>query len=128
VSVVSTSGYGADPTAATTFIGPTVQVTVAAGQSVYVNATKALGTTTAGGSGQLYLWVCYQTGAAAIQQVGGGILGLQTSANNRNIYAINFDIPMLPAGTYTVGMCGYATTPANWNSNEYGYLTALVHN
>lgn len=127
VSTVSTSGHGADPTATTAFIGPTVQVTVAAGQSVYVNATKALGTTAASSSA-LNLWVCYQTGAAAIQTVGGGILGIQTTANNRNVYAINFDIPGLPAGTHTVGMCGYATTPANWNSNEYGYLTALVHN
>ncbi len=127
VSTVSTSGYGADPTTSIAFLGPTVQVTVAAGQSVYVNATKALGTTLAS-SGTLNLYVCAQTGAAAIQPFGGGILGIQTTANNRNVYAINFDIPGLPAGTHTVGMCGSAATPANWNSNEYGYLTALVHN
>jgi hypothetical protein len=34
----------------------------------------------------------------------------------------------LPAGTYIVGMAGRAAAPANWNNNEWGYVTALVFN
>jgi hypothetical protein len=46
--------------------------------------------------------------------------------NTRVTFGISGVIANLPAGTHTVGMCATAPTPADWNSNEYGYTTVLV--
>lgn len=127
MSATFTSGTGGNPTTATAFIGPTVQVTLAAGQKIFMTANKALGST-AGATG-LGLHACYQSTVAGspIQQIGGGILGQQVPANTRVTFGINADFSAVP-GTYNVGMCGASANAVNWNSNEYGYVTAIVHN
>ena len=32
----------------------------------------------------------------------------------------------LAADSYAVGLCGVSAAAANWNSNEFGYVTAVV--
>jgi hypothetical protein len=131
-TVVFTSGLGANsggvPSAAEDFIGPTVNVTIATGQEIFVTASKALGSSAAGGASDLDIWVCYRSTAvgAPITKVGGGILNLTAPQNARQIYSINGVAVGLPTGTYSVGMCGVSSTAANWNNNEYGYVTAMV--
>ena len=122
-----TTGFGANPTAATAFIAPTTQVTVAANQKVHVVSDRALGTAGAAANG-LNLYICYQLVGGAVTLVGGGSLGHALPANTRILYGLSAVITALPAGTYNVGLCGSAAAPANWNSGEWGYTTALVFN
>jgi hypothetical protein len=121
-----TSGSFTVLTTTTEFIGPTVTVAVAANQKVFINAQQALGSNVAGGANGLDLFVCYKVGAGAASTVGNGMFNVTVAQNQRLIFAVAGITPALAAGSYTVGMCGNATTPANWNNNEYGYLTALV--
>jgi hypothetical protein len=41
---------------------------------------------------------------------------------------LTWDIANLASGTYQVGLCGSSSSAAAWNTNEWGYTTALVHN
>jgi hypothetical protein len=126
VSGTSTSGGGVTPSAALSFLGPTVSVTVGDGQRVYVSSNKALGSTVAGGATDLGLAICYRlAGTADIISVGGWSLGLRVPQNTRVPMGLTAVISGLEAGTYDVGLCG-STSSANWNSNEYGYTSALV--
>ena len=51
---------------------------------------------------------------------------LTAAQNQRQIFSIGAVITGLAAGTYNVGMCGSSSVPANWNSNEYSYTSAMV--
>jgi len=110
------------------FIGPTVDVTVATGQKVYMTANKALGSTVAGGASGLNLYACFRSTVAgsSIFIQGNAMAALQVAQNTRIPFGISWVYQSLAAGTYTVGMCGAAAVPANWNFNEYGYVSALV--
>jgi hypothetical protein len=122
-----------NPTMTLGFIGPTVDVEVAAGSSgILVVATKALGSTAAGGASGLQLAVCWRKGLAdPLKQAGGGIVGIQVPQGARIPMGINAIVTgaalaaSIP-GTITVGMCGSAAVPGNWNSNEFGYVSAVV--
>jgi hypothetical protein len=106
-----------------------VALTLATGQKAHVAATKALGTTVAGGTGfNLDLYICYRSTAAgsAIQTVGSGILNNAAAANTRQLYSMSAAIAPPAGGTYAVGLCGNSTAASSWNSNEWGYVTALV--
>jgi hypothetical protein len=131
VSTAFTSGFGASQVTTTTgFIGPTVNVTITAGQKIFVDVNKALGSSIAGGANSLNLYIGYQSTAAGsnVQSYGGGILGLQCQQNTRQIYSMSGIISGLPAGTYSVGLVGFSPNAANWNNNEYGYVSAMVIN
>jgi hypothetical protein len=132
VSATFNSGLGSNGggvTSTNNFIGPTVNVTITSGQKIYVNVDKALGSFVVGGANGLNIYIGYMlVGGTTPSNYGGGILGLTCLQNTKQIYSINGIISGLPAGTYTVGMTGSATTPANWNNNEYGYITAMVLN
>jgi len=122
-----TSGYGGDPSSTLGFIGPTVSVTVSDGQRVYVSSHKALGSSSAGGAGDLDLYICYRVSGSVITPttVGGGSYNMAVPQNTRVPMGLTAVISGLTAGTYDVGLCGI-TSSANWNSNEYGYTSALV--
>ncbi len=126
LGMVSLSGLGAGPASTLAFIGPTVPVTVDAGERVLVFAQKALGSS--GGASGLNLWICYEPMAGALTAVGGGVFGLRAPANSRTVYGLTAPIPPSPApAQYVVGLCGTAgAQAANWNSNDFGYVTALV--
>lgn len=132
VYAASTSGFGSNPVSGATidFIGPTVNVNVAAGQKVLVTANKALGAAGTPANG-LRLWVCAKSTAAGstITAFGGGIFDLSVPVNTRLEFNMNGIITPIAAGTYSVGMCGYTTqNPSGWTNNEYGYVSALVYN
>jgi hypothetical protein len=120
------SGLGTNPATTLGFIGPVATVTVASGQRVHVSASRALGTTLATAT-SLNLYVCYRASGstATPSTVGGGIWGNRVVANTRVPMGITAVISGL-AGSYTVGMCGSSSDAASWNSNEYGYVSALV--
>jgi hypothetical protein len=109
----------------TAFIGATVSVTITAGQKIFVSSHVALGASGAAASA-LNLAICRQSGGITI--VGGESWGHTAAANQRHNFGLSAVITGLPAGTYIVGLCGYSSNAANWNSNEYGYTSALVFN
>lgn len=129
ISAAYTSGSAVTPTATTAFVGPFLTVAVTStSQRIHVTANQALGSTIAGGASGLNLWICYRTSgsAAAPTTIGGGTFGLQVPQNTRMNFGLSAVIgPSLPAGNYDVGMCGSAPN-ANWNNNEYGYVSAIV--
>jgi hypothetical protein len=122
-----TSGFGNDVTSTFAFVGPTLTVTAAPGQTISVVASKAFGSTVAGGGTGLSLWVCYQSTAAGspLTQIGGGMFNLAIPAGAREVFTLPATVTP-PAGTYLVGMCGSSPTPDTWNSNEFGYITATL--
>jgi hypothetical protein len=133
---VFADGSGAGPVDSATntyaFIGVTAIVTVSStGQVVHVSASKALGSTAAGGAGGLSLSVCRRTlgSAAAPVDIGGEYMeGLRIGPNERLPFSLVTRFVGLTAGTYEVGLCGY-TTPgqgANWNSNEWSRVTVVL--
>lgn len=110
------------------FIGPTATLTVTGTQRIALTASKALGSTIAGGANQLNLYTCYQSTASGspINTIGAGLFGLSVAQNQRTVFTLPGVTPVLAAGTYQVGLCGSSVNSTNWNSNEYGYVTAFV--
>jgi hypothetical protein len=124
---VTNSGFGASPATTNSFISIPVSVTITAGQKVYVAVSKALGSTAAGGANSLNLYMGYQLSTATVPTtVGGGIIGLSCLQNTRQTYSMTWVYTGLPAGTYNFGMVSISSNAANWNSNEYSYVTVLV--
>ena len=124
------SDSGNNPANALAFIGPTAVVTVTdSGQKIVVTCHKGLGSTAAGGASNLDIWIGYRLSGSASDPiaVGSGIYGLQVPQNTRVPIGINGIITNLPPGDYEVGMVGHGySSYANWNNNEYGYVTVLV--
>ena len=126
LGMASVSGLGAGPASALAFIGPTVSVTVDAGERVLVFAQKALGSSI--GASALNLWICFEPTGGTLTVVGGGLFGLRAPANSRAVYGLTAPTPpSATPGRYVVGLCGTAGAQAdNWNFNDFGYVTALV--
>jgi hypothetical protein len=115
------------------WISPVVQVSVSAGQKVLVNGSATLGSTAAGGAAGLQLHVCYaRVGTGKLVMLPPGVWGLQVPQNSRQTFSLSFVVPDIPeSGTYLFGLCGYADSGAsasNWNSNDLGYVSAVVMN
>jgi hypothetical protein len=128
VNMLSASGSGNNPNTIApntwSFVGPTLSVTVTATQRVYMTASKFMGSTT--GASGLGIAACYQSAGGTVNTLGGAKLSGQVPANSRIDWSIQQHY-QLAAGTYTIGMCANpGTTPASWNSNEYGYISALI--
>lgn len=129
VSMTSISGSGANPSGTTAFLAQSLTIAVAStSQKVLVTSHKAFGSAVAGGGLDLNLYICYQVTGGTLTPVGGGVFGLQTPQNTRNLYGLSTTITGLAAGTYTVGLCGLSNFGGSWNNNEYSYTTAIVSN
>ncbi|MDB4957104.1 MAG: hypothetical protein JWO36_4673 [Myxococcales bacterium] len=111
----------------TAFITPTVSVTIAANQKIYASANAGLGSLATAGTA-LNIYMCYQLSGGPVTTWSLGMFGLTSAANSRQVYGISAVMSGLGAGTYAVGMCGSSTSAANWNNNEWGYLSAMVFN
>lgn len=82
----------------------------------------------AGGATGLNLYICYRPLSGTIATIGLGVFDLRTQQNTRNLYGLSAVTPALAAGTYELGLCGSSSNGANWNSNEWGYVSATVFN
>lgn len=96
-----------------------------AGQKVFVTSTAAIGTTAETGAGSLDLDICFVS--AGVVYVSGfeSLYSIRTSYNTRHPYSLSVILPNLAPGSYEVGMCARTSDP-NWNSNDFGYSSALV--
>jgi hypothetical protein len=122
------SGDGNSPTSALAFLSPTVQLKVGAGEAVHAIGSKALGSTADGGGIGLDLFICFRDttiGSPAIS-VGYGIDDLAAPHGSRQLHTLSADFNP-GVGTFQVGLCGSTPSPASWNHNSRGYVTAMVH-
>ncbi len=121
-------GYGADPSTALTFLARPLTVKVTGNtEKVVVNSSKAFGSGPgAEGATDLNLWICSRPEGGSITHHGGGMIGLSVAANTRQVFSLSGVIEPLASGTYEVGLCGYSMRGETWNSNDFGYTTAIV--
>jgi hypothetical protein len=104
-----------------------LSITVAAGQKVLVTANCGLGSVAVGGATNLNLFIGFlATGGTVPSNLGGGVFNMQTPQNTRQMYGLSGVLSGLAPGTYQVGLTGSSSNFANWNNNEWGYVTALV--
>jgi len=125
---VFSNGYGNDPWNTNRFVAPSVTVTVtSSSQQILVTSNKALGSVPGASSMNLYIGYRAVGSTAAPNTVGGGIFGNKVAANTRVIMGMSGVITGLAPGSYDVGLVGISTDYVNWNSNEWGYTTAVVY-
>jgi hypothetical protein len=116
------------PTTSIAFINTPAQLVISgSSQKTHVTATVSLGASAVAASG-LNLYVGYKnlTTGGAVTSVGGGTFGLTCPVNTRSHFTLSAIITGLSAGTYQFGMVGSSSSPANWNNNEWGYVTVMV--
>jgi hypothetical protein len=122
------SGQGNSPTTSLAFLSPTAELAVVSGQRVHVIASKTLGSTATGGGSGLDLFICFRSVSfgAPLNTVGLGIANLATLEKTRQLYTLSADLQP-GVGTYRFGLCGSTSSPSGWNSNDNGYVTAVLH-
>lgn len=129
VSMGYSSGPGNNPSTTTSFIGVTVTVVItSSSQKIHITASKALGSNAAGGATGLNIYPGYQISGGFVSALGGGIFGLTCAQGQRHTYTVNGAITGLPPGTYQFGMVGSSVNAANWNNNEFGYVSYILSN
>lgn len=128
VAMASTSGGVSAPSANSSWLTPRAVAAVSAGDVAHVTANAAFGSHANGGGVDLRIYPCYQLagGAGPLLRIGGGMFGLTTPQGHRSTFGVSGVAQGLPAGTYEFGMCGYSTSPATWNNNEWGYASVIV--
>lgn len=103
-------------------------VTLTETAGIMINSSRTLGTTTGITTGTFNMYICYRnTNGGNLITMGGGMLGLRLPANTRIPFSLSYSTPLLPAGIYEVGLCGACSDPSQWNSNDWGYTTAMAY-
>lgn len=125
VTMAAQSGPPQALTSSPARVGPTVTITTTPGQKVLITASQAFGTTLSSGASGLSLFICRFSGDTATT-LGQGVLGIAASQGNRHIETLSYVHSPSTAGTHTYGLCGSSINSADWNSNEYGYVTAVA--
>lgn len=128
--VLFTSGSGNNPATTNNFLSTTATVTVTGpSQKILVTAHKAFGSTSATGANSLNLYIGYRLSGSTASpfSVGAGIFGNRVTQNTRVTMGMSGVISGLAAGSYSVGLVGLSADAANWNDNEYSYVTAVVY-
>lgn len=110
-----------------TFLAQPLTLTVADGDRVLVNSSKAFGSTLWTGGLELNLWICSQPEGGTIGHHGFGVLNLAVASGSRHLFTVSEMLDGLAPGTHQVGLCGYsANNSGSWNSNDFSYTTAIV--
>jgi len=96
---------------------------------IMIHSTRGLGSTAGVNStGALNLYLCYRNiNGGSLVTIGGGIFGLTVPAGTRIPFSLSSTTGFLAPGTYEVGLCGTTNAPLQWNSNEFGYTTAMAY-
>lgn len=96
---------------------------------ILIHSTRGMGSTTGVNStGSLNLYLCYRNiDGGSIVSIGGGIFGLMVPAGTRIPFSLSSTTGFLAPGNYEVGLCGTTNAPLQWNSNEFGYTTAMAY-
>ena len=120
------SGASNTPGPTMQFLSPPVTVTVGAGDSVFVSASRAFGSVYSAGAQSLSLWIGRrQLPSGSIVVLGSGMIGNRVTRNTRQPFALSGIMSALAAGTYEVGLVG-GSGNTHWDNNGTGYTSALV--
>ena len=119
------SGPAITPTSNTAFLGSTLRITIAAGQSFHLTASQAFGSTI--GAARLDIFPCYKRVGGPLVRIGLGIFDLTALPGQRSTFTVT-GVASPSAGTYDVGMCGDDDGNGKWNFNEFGYVSVIVTN
>lgn len=126
------SSSGTDPSNERQFAqtNPLVVSIDQAGQHIHITGTRAFGSTHENGASGLRYAVGYRPAGSTNPPtvIGSEILGLRVPQNTRVPFTISAISSALPPGDYEVGLV-YSVLSSqidNWNSNEWGYTSALV--
>ena len=126
--VVVSKAFGAgsmmQPGTTWAFVGPTLVVTIAAGQRLEVQASTTFGVSTT--SSVVSTGICYKQGAGAVTNFETGNVQDTTAAPGYTTID-SFTLVAPGAGTYTVGMCGMSMTPATVDRTAAGRILATVY-
>lgn len=109
------------------FKGPTLNVTIQAGQSIFATATSAFGASAAPPM-TLYTSICYTSNLVSATGTYSDYSGpYNGAAGIAHSFTASTNMS-LPAGTYRLGFCAmtYGGGAASWNINGSGSLTVLV--
>jgi hypothetical protein len=110
-------------------VGPTLTYVVAAGQSVYVNVSAALGSTVGAGALNLSIGSQVFLSGGPITQVATELQNLTIGAGQRNVFALTAVVSGLAPGTYTIGLtAGTGDGNTNWDNNGEMYISGLLLN
>jgi hypothetical protein len=111
------------------FLTIPANITLAETAKILIHSTAGLGTTAGiNATGALNIYNCYRdNNGGNITTIGGGIFGLRLPAGTRIPFSLSSTTDFLPAGNYAVGICGNSNDPLQWNSNEFGYTTAMAY-
>lgn len=121
VGIVDTGAYA--------FIGPTVSVTIAAGNTIHVDGTATIGSTAGAGAQMARISACHQpNGMGGLTDNDADWSTIRVSQNNRVPMAVSQRIAGLAAGTYTVGLCYWTTAgqAVGWNYNDWVTVKVIV--
>jgi hypothetical protein len=124
------NGSGSNPATTNNFLTTPLVVTITSpAQKILVTAHKALGSTSVAGAVNLDLYIGYRAVASVAEPstVGGGVWNNRVSQNTQVTMGLSGVINNLVPGNYQVGLVGNSPDAANWNSNDYGYTTAVVY-
>ncbi len=126
VSKAFATGWGSQPgsTGADLFVSPTVSVTIAAGQQLEVTVSESLGVSTTAST--MSFGICYQQGTGTVTRFETGYAQTATIPPGYT-HLSTFTLASPAAGTYSVGMCGSSTTPANIDLAGAGRVIATVY-
>jgi hypothetical protein len=120
------SGASNTPSATLQFLSPPVTVTVGAGDSIFVDASRAFGSNYSAGAQSLSLWIGRrQLPSGPILVLGSGMIGNRVTRSTRQPFALSGIITGLTAGSYEVGLVG-GSSNTHWDNNGSGYTSALV--
>ena len=120
-----------DSPSAYVFLGPTLSVTVAAGNTIHVTGTAVLGSTVAAGAQMARLSACHQPSVGGALTDGDADWSLiRVPQNARLPMTVTQRISGLGPGTYNVGICYQMATgqAVNWNYNDWVTVRTWVAN
>jgi hypothetical protein len=108
------------------FLSPPATVTIGTGDSIFVDASRAFGSTYSAGAQSLSLWIGRrQLPSGPILVLGTGMIGNRVTRNTRQPFALSGILSGLPAGSYEVGLVG-GSGNTHWDNSGAGYTSALV--
>jgi hypothetical protein len=128
VSSAFTAGAGTTPLAGSpeVFVSPTVTVTVAAGQSVFLSASESLGNLAPGNDVFIRFWIAYQPAGGTITNATDLPQDESIQGGETNLTSLSAVLSGLAPGTYQVGLAGEVQGNINVLRAEGGSASALV--
>jgi len=127
ISATSVTSSAGQPQTLLTFIGTVATVTLSSStQRILIEAQGVFGTTSSTGASLLTVGTCWRQMNGYNTLPVTQLRGLSIPVAGRTAYAVTGIARNLVAGSYYVGLCASAASPAQWDDNGEVSVTALV--